>query len=154
LGSSSKNNLILCGFQGIGKTLFGRELAKELSWAFLDTDCLLEKEHKMAVSMLYQKVGEKKFRLLEEEVVASLVNISHTVVSLGGGTPLSEKNRFLLRKIGCVIYLSCSEEELLSSLMQREPFPSYIDCSHPEESIRQLFQHRDPIYREFSDEQK
>lgn len=88
---------------------------------------------------------------MEEEVIASLKDLHHTVIALGGGVPLSEKNRFFLRDLGIVIYLTCSEESLVQSLMSRRPFPSYLTS---EKAIRELFQIRDPIYREFAHEQK
>jgi shikimate kinase len=149
--SSGKNNIIFCGFQGVGKTTLGQKVADDLSLQFVDTDACIEDRYKVSCHILHRQEGELKFRLIEEEVISSLKKIKNAVISLGGGVPLSIKNRILLREIGVVIYLTCSEKTLVKSLMERKPFPSYIDS---EEAIRELFRIRDPIYREFADEQK
>lgn|GEM_PF-4903636 len=114
----------------------------------------MQNRHKIKVQELYQQVGEKAFRKLEEEVVLSLISCQKHVIALGGGAPLSEKNRIILKKIGVVIYLRSTLEELKSELMSRNPFPKYLKSGNPEEQIRNLYFYRDPIYQEFSDEQK
>ena len=44
-----KKNLILLGMMGVGKTTYGRIVAKKLDLNFRDTDNLIEKENLMKI---------------------------------------------------------------------------------------------------------
>ena len=39
-------NVVLCGMMGSGKTTVGKELAKVLSWSWVDTDELIVNRYK------------------------------------------------------------------------------------------------------------
>ncbi len=113
---------------------------------------MIEEKHQTKIPLLHRRIGEKAFRLLEEELIASLEGVENSVISLGGGAILSPLNRSLLRKLGVVIYLTSTEEDLIETLLSRRPFPSYLNPHAPEESIKELFRCRDPLYRELADE--
>ena len=51
-----KKNLVLLGMMGVGKTTFGKIVAKKLELRFFDTDNLIEKKNSMSVKkILIQK---------------------------------------------------------------------------------------------------
>ena len=57
--------IILCGFMASGKTTVGRELAKEISTHYIDTDELLIETYEMDIPAIFAKYGEDYFRDLE-----------------------------------------------------------------------------------------
>jgi len=97
-------NLILYGFKRVGKTTYGKELAKSLKWPFVDTDDLIEEAYqkaghpKLEIYEIHNQLKEEGFRSLEEEVVLNL-NISNFIISVGGGTVLSAVCQKHLKKI-------------------------------------------------------
>lgn len=106
--------IILMGFMGAGKSTVGKYLAQALSVEFIDTDELIEREQKCRITDIFEKSGEQAFRDMETEVLKKLEGTSREfVLSVGGGTPVREENRLLLRKMGLVVYLETSKEEIL-----------------------------------------
>ena len=111
------DNIILIGFMGCGKTTFGTWIAKNKKMDFCDTDALIVEKEKKSINDIFSENGEPYFRELETEIVKDLIKSRHnTVVSVGGGLPLKSENRELLKKLGTVVYLRTSVEELTKRL--------------------------------------
>ena len=140
--------IILMGFMGAGKTTVGKKLAKELSCEFIDTDELIEKEQGCKISEIFAKDGEAAFRDLETELLKRLQGTEKEfVLSIGGGMPVREENRKLLRKIGTVIYLKTSKEEIIKRLSGDTSRP-LLQGGMLEEKISSLMNAREHIYVE------
>jgi shikimate kinase len=54
--------VVLVGLPGSGKSTFGRQLAKELSFPFLDLDKLIEERYQLKIAEIFSLHGEGKFR--------------------------------------------------------------------------------------------
>lgn len=107
--------IFLYGPPASGKTTLGRRLASALGMKFVDLDEEIEAASGKTVRQIFDEGGEDYFRELESaalaRVVASVGRAS--VVSLGGGTLLSEENRRLCGKVGSVLCLEApSRQEL------------------------------------------
>jgi shikimate kinase len=100
-------NIILFGFKGSGKTYYGKKLALELGWNFIDTDELLGDPES-----LYREMGEELFRKKESEVIQNLRGVRETVIAVGGGAVLDPANVEALRQIGQLVYLDVPFEKL------------------------------------------
>ena len=100
-----KNNLILIGYMGCGKSSVGHQLSDFFSAPFLDTDQLIEKKEGCSIKEIFSRQGEEAFREMETECLKELLNqrIQGTIISVGGGLPLREENRKLLNRLGQVI---------------------------------------------------
>ena len=111
------NNIVLIGFMGSGKTTFGRWVSRRHNRKFYDTDEYIEKKQNTTISEIFAMKGEEAFRDMETETVKELSDtLDNCVISVGGGLVLREVNRELLRKLGTVVYLKASEEELCKRL--------------------------------------
>ena len=92
-------HIILIGFMGAGKSTMGKLIANKLGCRFIDTDTYIEKKEGRSISEIFADDGEEYFRNLETETVKELLmQKEKTVIAFGGGTPLKEENRELLRK--------------------------------------------------------
>ena len=102
-----RNNIILIGYMGCGKTTVGKNLARITGYTFTDTDEMIEKEQVRTISEIFATDGEEAFRKMETKLLEQLIQeqIIQLVISTGGGMPLREKNRKLLAELGTVIYL-------------------------------------------------
>ena len=109
---ASKENIVLIGMPGVGKTSTGEALAKFLNRPWIDTDFLIkQKAHCEAASYL-QTHGEAAFRCLEHEIIQEISSMSGAVISCGGGVVVTPANYQALRKNGKLIYLTRPLEDL------------------------------------------
>ena len=70
-----KNNLVLLGMMGVGKTTLGKIVAKTQGLEFIDTDAFIEKKNLMTVKEIFKKKGEIFFRNEEKKYVLKLLGI-------------------------------------------------------------------------------
>lgn len=112
------NNFFLVGFMGVGKTTFGKRLAKSLHYKFIDTDSLIEKEMGVSVAEIFKLKGEPFFRELEKKVLREIIldNEHNVVVSTGGGMGASIDNINLMKKKGVVLYLKMNSSSIFNRL--------------------------------------
>mgnify|MGYP001064894365 CR=1 FL=1 len=57
--------IFLVGFMGSGKSTVGQRLAGRLGYSFIDMDARLEGEHGMTINEIFEKLGEKAFRVIK-----------------------------------------------------------------------------------------
>ena len=108
-----KDNYVLIGFMGSGKTTFGKALAKHCGMDFLDTDEYIEQQAGKSIAQIFEEDGEAAFRQIETETLVRLRDSLHnTVVATGGGMPLRKENARLLKEIGRVNYLTATSREI------------------------------------------
>ena len=142
-------NIILIGFMGCGKSSVGRRLAQTLNCDFLDTDELIEKEQGKSISEIFANEGEAAFREMETECLRRLLNREGDgfVLSVGGGLPVREVNRNLLKELGTVVLLSVSAEVVYKRLRNDKTRPLLQD-KNPRGRIEDLMNARKGFYED------
>ena len=144
-------NIVLIGFMGSGKTAAGRRLAAELKLDFLDTDELIEKAEGRNISEIFAVDGEEYFRVLESEVLKTLQDYDHFVLSTGGGMVLRPENAALLKSIGPVILLWVDPDRIWSRI-KHEAHRPLLKVADPEAEIVRRLEAREPFYRQAADQ--
>ena len=122
-------------------------MAKRLKIPFFDSDHVIEKKLGCTVRLYFEREGEAAFRDIEESTLDELTQRRDGVLSTGGGSVLRERNRKLLRERGHVIYLKSSPDELFRRLKNDTTRP-LLQVSDPQRRLRDLYEQRDPLYRE------
>ena len=141
-------NIVLMGFMGAGKTTIGKKLAKALEYEFIDTDEWIEKEQGRKISDIFAEDGEAVFRDMETDLLKRLQGREEKfVLSIGGGMPVREQNRALLRNLGIVIYLKTSKEEIIRRVSGNKNRP-LLQGGDLEEKVTNLMNAREQIYVE------
>ncbi len=102
-------NIILVGLKGTNKSEIGEELAGRLKMKFIDTDDIMKRERGLELPELLRKIGEKQFRSLENNIIKKILNVSDTVIVVGGGSILNVKNIKALKQNGLVVSLVTSK---------------------------------------------
>lgn len=139
--------IVLVGYMGAGKTTIGKKIANDYGYEFLDTDEMIVQEAGMSISDIFAKYGEAHFREIESEILQKILNHKgNLVVSTGGGLPLKENNRNLIKIIGKVFYLHASADNIYDRVKGDTARPLLM-CDDPYKKICQMLEERDPIYR-------
>jgi shikimate dehydrogenase len=133
-----KQNLVLIGMPGVGKTRVGTRLSELMHRPFFDSDQVILERIGMPIADYFAQHGEAAFRAVESEVLAELSAQSGIVLSTGGGAVLKEENVRALRSNGILLFLDRPVDELKVS--DDRPLSS------DRERVRNLFAVRYPIY--------
>lgn len=143
-------NIFLVGLMGAGKTSVGRLLAKDLRMTFVDCDHEIEKRTGVTVSVIFEIEGEEGFRRRESTLLHELVRAPNVVLATGGGVVLRQENREALARHGFVVYLRASVDELWQRTRHDRSRP-LLRTEDPRARLAELFEQRDPLYREVAD---
>jgi len=137
----------LIGLPGSGKSTVGRQLARRLGRAFVDSDHVIEERLGCSIREYFEREGEDRFRDVEEAVIDELTQQDGGVLSTGGGSVLRPNNRLHLRERGQVVYLKSNPDELFRRLRHDVNRP-LLQVADPLTRLRELHAARDPLYRE------
>ncbi len=142
-----KNNLVLIGMPGAGKSTNGLLLAKALGKDFVDTDVLIQVREGETLQLIMDKSDYLQLRKIEESVLTH-IDVNNTVIATGGSAVYSEKGMAHLKRNGIVVYL----ETPLQTLEQRiHDYETRGIAKHPEQSFDDLFIERSKLYNQYAD---
>ena len=142
--------VILIGPMGSGKTTIGSLLAEKLGLTFRDTDHLIEEQEKKSVSQIFLDEGEDAFRAIEKRILRNELLTDETVLSLGGGAPISLDAQSALRAISShVIFLDISLATVVPRIGFNRDRPLLLH--NPRGQWQTLMEARRPIYEALAD---
>lgn len=142
-----KNNIILIGMPGAGKSTAGVVLAKALGRGFLDTDILLGTQLGTTLQEFINRRGIDEF-LLREEQAALSVSCDGTVIATGGSMVLSETAMHHLKGGSMTVFLDVPLAGLTGRLLN---ITTRGIALRPSQSIADIYREREPLYRKFAD---
>lgn len=133
-----KENIVLTGMPGCGKSTLGRAAAERLGMDFLDTDEEIVKRAGKTIPEIFAAEGERGFRALESEVIADAAAKQHTVIATGGGAVLCERNIDLMRENGRIYFIDRPLEFL--EIGKGRPL------SQDKKALKKRYDERYPLY--------
>jgi shikimate kinase len=138
---------ILVGMMGAGKTSVGRLLAEATGREHVDTDHLLQHRLGRPIPLLFKIYGESTFREHETSILRGL-EPSNYVISTGGGIVLKEANWTEMHRLGTVIYLKASIEDLLERLEASQKKRPLLQTEDWQERLVSILDQRRPLYEQ------
>jgi len=136
----TRENIILVGMPGVGKSSIGQSLARQLNRRFVDTDYLIKKDTGKEITDLFAEEGEVAFRRRESEMTASVGKQSGLVVATGGGVVTRPHNYNHLHQNGTIFWLQRPIEKLET---KNRPLS--------QGDLQALYNAREPLYTQFAD---
>lgn len=149
------NPIIFIGFKHVGKTVIGRELARQLNVPFIDLDEEIERifdhenKKKMTCRQIMNEYGQSYFRNLEKRSLKHIAQSPPSVIALGGGTPLDIENQGLI-KHGTVIHLEAPPDVVFERIMLHGRPAFFVAEESPRDSFNRLWHERDEIYKKLA----
>ena len=146
---SEKNNIVLIGMPGAGKSTLGIVLAKIVGYDFIDADLVIQNQCDKTLQKLLDACGPEGFIAVENQVLSDL-KAERSVIATGGSAVYSDEAMKHLYEIGNVVYLKISYDELksrLSDLQER----GVVLKNGVGMSLHELFDERKPLYEKYAE---
>ncbi len=142
-----KDNIVLIGMPGVGKSTIGVILAKILGYRFVDADLLIqEREGKLLKEIIAEK-GIDGFVQIENEVNQS-INTTKTVIATGGSVVYGKEAMEHLKEIATVIYLELELGALRRRLGNLKKRGVVLKEG---QRLSDLYKERVPLYEKYAD---
>ncbi len=141
-----KQQIVLIGLPGAGKTTVGALVAEKLGCPFVDIDALIVRRMQMPVSRIFAELGEARFRAVERDTVNEALAGAPSVIVPGGGWAAQEGNLAPVRDSSFVIYLKCMVTVAVKRI-EGGSRPLMVG-EDPVDTMRKLMLEREPWYRQ------
>ena len=142
-----KDNIILIGMPGAGKSTAGVLFAKAMNYRFLDVDFLIQEREGKRLHEVIEEKGNDYFLKVEDEVNCSL-DTERTVIATGGSVIYCENAMKHLRSLGTVIYLQVPEKEIERRITN---FSTRGIIIRSGDTLADLYNERIPLYEKYAD---
>ncbi len=142
-----KNNIVLIGMPGAGKSTVGVVLAKVVGHKFVDSDLVIQENTGKLLHELITEHGLDGFLEIENKTNAEL-NVTKSIIATGGSVIYGKEAMEHLQEIGLVVYLKLSLESIadrLGDLQQRGV------ALKEGWGLKELYEERVPLYEKYAD---
>ena len=142
-----KDNIILIGMPGCGKSTIGVLLAKNLAYGFLDSDLVIQEQSGRKLQDMIDEMGPEAFSAFEDAVNATLIP-HNTVIATGGSAVYGARAMEHFKEIGTVVYLNASYETIEKRIRNFATRGIVI----PEgQTFRDVYNERTALYEKYAD---
>ena len=143
----TRDNVILIGMPGVGKSTVGVLLAKRLKLAFVDTDIYIQTREGKSLQELIQQHGADGFCDLEGNYILSL-SATASVIATGGSVVYIQSAMEHLRAGGRIVHLDL---ELIRLQKRLDDIDARGVVIGPGQQLGDLYGERQPLYAKYAD---
>ncbi len=141
-----KDNIVLIGMPGSGKSTAGVVLAKILGYNFLDSDLLIQETTGKLLHELITEYGNDGFLKIENDINAG-INVHNTVISPGGSVIYGADAMKHLADIGTIVYLKLTYETLEKRLANLKDRGVVLKAG---QTLLDLYNERTVLYEKYA----
>lgn len=142
-----KDNIVLIGMPGVGKSTIGVILAKILGYKFIDADIVIQQEEGKLLREIINSEGVEGFIQVENRVNASL-DCHKAVIATGGSVVYGKEAMEHLQQIGRVVYLKVDYEIINQRLGNLKGRGVVLKDG---QDLKALYEERIPLYEKYAD---
>ena len=138
--------ITLIGMAGAGKSTVGHALAKELGWALVDSDHLIEAAYGARLQDITDALGKSAFLDTEAKVIAS-IKAHRTVIATGGSVIYRDTAMQHLASLGPIVFIDVPFR-LIEERIARNPERGI--AMNPGEKLEDIFNERLALYTHYA----
>ena len=142
-----KNNIVLIGMPGVGKSSAGVVLAKILGYEFIDSDLVIQKKEKRLLKDIIAQEGNEGFLETENRINAGL-EAENSVIATGGSVIYGKEAMEHFRQIGTIVYLRAEYDTINSRLSNLKGRGVAIKEG---QTLLDLYNERTALYEHYAD---
>lgn len=142
-----KNNIVLIGMPGVGKSTIGVILAKILGYKFIDADIVIQQEEGKLLKEIIEEQGVEGFIQVENRINAS-IQCDKSVIATGGSVVYGKEAMEHLKSIGRVIYLKVDYDTINNRLGNLKGRGVVLRKG---QNLLDLYEERVPLYEKYAD---
>ena len=146
---AAKDNIVLIGMPGAGKTTLGIVLAKIMNYDFVDADLVIQSQCDKTLQKLIDACGPEGFIQVENQILSD-IRASKAIIATGGSAVYSDEAMRHLTEIGTVVYLKISYEQLVGRLSDFQERGVVLKGGIGM-SLRELYDERLPLYERYAE---
>lgn len=142
-----KDNIVLIGMPGVGKSTIGVILAKILGYQFVDADLLIQDREGRLLKDIIAQDGIDGFIKIENDVNKS-IEAHKTIIATGGSVVYGQEAMEHLSEIGTIVYLKLNLHQLKKRLGDIKGRGVVL---RDHQTLDDLFDERTPLYEKYAD---
>ncbi len=142
-----KNNIILIGMPGCGKTTLGTELSELIGYGYIDSDSVIVAREGKRLSEIIADVGREAFLDIEAKVNSELC-ADRCVIATGGSVIYRDYAMEKLKTMGRVVYLKLPYEIIARRLGDLKKRGVALKEGF---TLLDLYNERTPLYEKYAD---
>ncbi len=142
-----KDNIVLIGMPGVGKSTIGVVLAKVLGYRFVDADLVIQERTGKLLREIIEESGTDGFIEVENRI-NSQIEAEHAIIATGGSVVYGAEAMRHLKENGTVLYLKLPYEELERRLSDIKGRGVVLRDG---QTLRDLYEERVPLYEKYAD---
>lgn len=142
-----KNNIVLIGMPGVGKSTIGVVLAKLLGYQFVDADLVIQEKEGKLLHEIIEEVGAQGFIEVENRI-NSQIEAEHSIIATGGSAVYGAEAMAHLKEIGTIVYLKLPYDELNRRLHDIKGRGVVLKDG---QTLLDLYEERVPLYEKYAD---
>ena len=149
LQEPGKDNIVLIGMPGAGKSTLGVVLAKVLNYKFVDADLVIQSQCDKTLQKLIDGLGPDGFIEVENQILSS-IEADNSIIATGGSAIYSDEAMRHLGEIGRILYLEISCDEMVKRLQNLAERGVVLKGGNSM-SLQALYDERLPLYETYAD---
>ena len=139
-----KDNIVLIGMPGVGKSTVGVILAKVLGYQFIDADLVIQEQEGRLLCEIIEQEGTQGFIEIEN----ASIQAKHAIIATGGSVVYGKEAMEHLGEIGTVIYLQVPYPALEKRLADIKGRGVVLK---EDQTLHDLYEERTPLYEKYAD---